>query len=562
MSNAENPNRTIDELEIGKVIASEGVRVVTELPQGISNLSKVYNGIIYPIGQFGSIIKIHTSAKLIFGHVARIRMKSEYQQEKGIMPDDPSTNISVIEADMFGEAEWIKEREGEEWKLKFELGVTNFPLPLQKVYLTPQEELSLIYRGKEESGVQIGEYVASGGASCYAEMNNLIGKHTAIVGSTGSGKSATVAAIVHSILDFKKSAKGSKGDNNWNPQIVIFDAHGEYTETFGQDGERLSIDDGSLKIPYWLLNYEEMLELLEIKDDSVNQKSAIRKALLHMRNKVPGDDTKNTVDSPTPYSLEGFISWIGDNEGDPGKSIKNKLKSVQSDSRKNFIMDERDEKDSVETIVKQFISTKKTIKIVDLSGIPSEIVNIVTSMVARTLFTLKLWQKPEERKKSPILLVCEEAHKYVPSDGEAQYKKAQSAISRIAKEGRKYGIGLILISQRPSEVDPATLSQCNSWIVLRITNEKDRSHVVNMLPDTFSGLTEALSSLRRREAIFTGEAAILPSRILINDLDKMGKSLPNSQDINFVEGWKSAPLEDREIKKIAKRWEAQSFDID
>ena len=151
--------------------------------------------------------------------------------------------------------------------------------------------------------------------------------------------------------------------------------------------------------------------------------------------------------------------------------------------------------------------------------------------------------------------MCEEAHRYVPDKGEAQYKSAQEAIRRIAKEGRKYGIGLLLVSQRPSEVEPTVLSQCNSWIVLRITNEADRDHVRAMLPDSMSGLTKMLSGLRRQEAIFVGQAATLPSRILIRSLDPT--QLPRSNDIDSDQGWQNSAMTAEQLSTVANRWRYQ-----
>ena len=154
-----------------------------------------------------------------------------------------------------------------------------------------------------------------------------------------------------------------------------------------------------------------------------------------------------------------------------------------------------------------------------------------------------------------FLLVCEEAHRYVPNLGEAEYEAAKGAIRRIAKEGRKYGIGLMLVSQRPSEVEATVLSQCNSWIVLRITNESDREHVRGVLPDSMAGLTKTLSGLRRQEAIFVGEAAMLPSRIMIRDLTE--EQLPKSNDIDFDKGWRGDPASEEQLQEVANRWRYQ-----
>jgi DNA helicase HerA-like ATPase len=166
-----------------------------------------------------------------------------------------------------------------------------------------------------------------------------------------------------------------------------------------------------------------------------------------------------------------------------------------------------------------------------------------------------VWQTPEERAQDPVLLVCEEAHRYVPNRGEAQYEAAQEAIRRIAKEGRKYGVGLLLVSQRPSEVEATVLSQCNSWIVLRVTNDADREHVKAILPDSMAGLTKMLSGLRRQEAIFVGQAATLPSRIMLRTLSP--DQLPKSNDVDFDKGWQQPVMSDDELKAVANRWRYQ-----
>ena len=225
MKSIRNPNEPIENLEIGAIIEVDGTHIVAELDPRISELTRVYNGTIYPIGQFGSIIKIHYGAKLIFGYVGRLRMKFEYDREKGIATE-LSSSARIIEADLFGEGEWIFDEK--EWKLQFERGVTTFPLPQQSVYLTPRVELGFIYGEGTGPVIQLGEHVGSGGTPCFAEMNELLGKHTAILGSTGAGKSGTVAALLHSILD-----RGSHTDHpSWHPQIVVLDPHNEYGEAF------------------------------------------------------------------------------------------------------------------------------------------------------------------------------------------------------------------------------------------------------------------------------------------------------------------------------------------
>jgi len=587
MKPTRNPNEPISNLEIGAVIEVDGMHIVAELDPKITELTRVYGGTIYPIGQFGSIIKIYFGARLIFGYVGRLRMKSEYEREKGLTPDLGGT-ARIIEADLFGEGEWVFD--DEEWKLDFDRGVTTFPLPQQKVYLTPRAELAFVYGEGTGPTILLGEHVGSGGTPCYAKMNDLLGKHTAILGSTGAGKSGAVAALLHSILDRGAQANHSK----WHPQVVVLDPHNEYGTAFPTHA-RMCTDEESLVLPYWLLNLEETVSLVvgRAEEAATSQTNIVMNALLKARQQgarlLGIDEDSITVDSPIPYFIgdphgldelgnkngarnneRGFVGAVNSLRPDGVDKKKHggytkvirKVESLCRDSRKAFMMRDWDgASDPLPSVIEQFIGDDDPIRIVDLSGVPNEVAGAASSAIARILFSVKLWQTREERESNPVLLVCEEAHRYVPNRGEAQYEAAQDAIRRLAKEGRKYGIGLVLVSQRPSEVEATVLSQCNSWIVLRITNDSDRSHVQGILPDSLAGLTKVLSGLRRREAIFVGQAAVLPSRILIRDLTRDGKPLPRSQDIDYDKGWQSDPITDQHLAEVAKRWRIQSRQV-
>jgi DNA helicase HerA-like ATPase len=561
MSNQyQKPGEPIENLAVGVIIEVDGTHIVAELDAQIAELSRVYGGVIYPIGQFGSIIRIHYGRTLIYGYVSRLRMKSEYQQEKGLVVDSNPT-ARVVEADLFGEGEWVQQ--GDDWKLRFERGISTFPLPQQKVYLTPKAELKYVFGEGGSAAIEIGEHVGSGGTPAYADMNELLGKHTALLGSTGAGKSGAVAAILHSILERGKNMKYLK----WNPRIIILDPHNEYGNAFPKH-KRLSTDEGTLKLPYWLFTLQETVSLIIGKTEFVatTQSNIVKGSLLAARqngaDKLQLDRNAITVDSPVPYSLKDLINLIEANKPpqaskqDSHNSILQKLEVLRNDSRLKFMMEEWDEKsDEFADVVSQFVGKDNPLCIVDLSGIPNEVAGIASASIARTLFLAKIWQTAEEREKSPILFVCEEAHRYVPNSGEVQYEAAQDAVRRLAKEGRKYGIGLMLISQRPSEVEATVLSQCNSWIVLRVTNEKDREHVRSILPDSLAGLTKVLSGLRRREAIFVGQATLLPSRIMIKYLEK--EKLPRSHDIDFDKGWQNDPVSSEALSAIGKRWRLQ-----
>jgi DNA helicase HerA-like ATPase len=395
-------------------------------------------------------------------------------------------------------------------------------------------------------------------------MNELLGKHTAILGSTGSGKSGTVAAVIHSLLERGPSA----GYGKWQPRIIILDPHNEYPAAFPAH-KRLSTDDGTLLLPYWLLNFQESVALLIGKTEFVatSQANIVKSALLKAR--VQGaqelglDPNKITVDSPVPYKLATFRAAVEADKPpqaskqDSHNSILEKLDVLVRDARVRFLMAEwaGGNQDPFPAILEQLVGAGPQPRIVDLSGVPNEVAGVSSAVIARTLFNLKVWQNADERSKDPVLLVCEEAHRYVPNRGEAQYEAAQEAVRRIAKEGRKYGLGLILVSQRPSEVEATVLSQCNSWIVLRITNDADREHVRSILPDSMAGLTKMLSGLRRQEAIFVGQAAMLPSRIIVRTLAQ--NQLPRSHDIDFDGGWQNDAITSEQLKTVAGRWRYQ-----
>ncbi|MGQ7950459.1 ATP-binding protein [Providencia huashanensis] len=573
--------KPIENLSIGKIIEVDGSRIIAELDPTISDLSRVFAGENYPIGQFGSIIKVHFGRRSIYGLVSRLRMKADYQLEKGLPV--ASSDERIIEADLFGEGEWRRKGE-DEFALAFERGVATYPLPQQTIYLTPKSELRFIYGDVKGAVIQLGEHVGSGGAPCYAELNELLGKHTAILGSTGAGKSGTVAAVIHSILERGQIACHER----WHPQIIILDPHNEYGKAFPKH-QRLSTDEGSLKLPYWLLDLEESLSLFIGKTEfaATSQSNIVKNALIAVREQAAEqlglDKNQLTVDSPVPYILgdscgldnfgkkddelytEGLIGAINqqrpsnktqkDHE-DYNKVIR-KIDSLLKDARLKFMMKSWDgTEDPLPAIINQFLTQQTTVQIVDLSGVPNEVAGVASAAIARIVFQLKVWQTETERQNSPVLLVCEEAHRYVPNRGEAQYEAAQSAVRRIAKEGRKYGVGLLLVSQRPSEVESTVLSQCNSWIVLRITNDADREHVRSILPDSMSGLTKMLSGLRRQEAIFVGQAATLPTRVMIRSLSD--EQLPRSNDIDFDKGWQQQAMTIEQISDVAMKWRYQT----
>ena len=611
------PFDVVPDLRIGSIIEVSGTTARVELDGGITELNRTYEGRVYAVGQIASVVKIHFGRRVLFAYVRLLRMRSDMQLEGGGHPVPPERDQRIMEIDLFGEGIWHANQS----ILEFGRGVTTYPLPLQGVYLMAHQEVQALFTAAEQQRgdgenpmVEIGRYVGAEAAVARANINKMFGQHCAILGSTGAGKSATVAALLHGLLN-QPSAGGT-----WRPRIVIIDPHGEYAKAFGERATVYRAYDSSaggeeaarpiLRLPYWLMTGDEFRSLVigKTEEEATSQNNIVYKALAHARmvhlklieaskswidqntDKAPDDPRPVRAedagkiaafdrDLPYPFSLDELVAHIADEQGvnvdTSGKvkkksatdskshrSILDKLNVLRADPRLSFMLKNYVDGDpELAEIIAQFVgenaaSERKDIKIVDISGLPNEVAGPLAAVIARLLFQYKVWQTREERERDPVLLVCEEAHRYVPNHGQAEYEAAQVAIRRLAREGRKYGLGLMLVSQRPADIESTVLSQCNSWVILRLTNSADQEHVGRFLPDSLAGLTKLLPSLVRREAVFVGEAAAIPARIKIRELSE--QQLPDSNDIKFADGWAKPPIQRAEIESVVKRWRREA----
>ena len=605
----------VQDLRVGSVIEVAGTEIRIELDGSIAELTRTFGGRVYPIGQYASILKIHFGRRILVAYVRLLRMRSEIAREAGLPAPPAGEDSRIIQADLFGEAVWDDAADA----LEFRRGVRNYPLPGQAVHLTTQEELRKIYEGAERVAAKdecnrmlpIGTYVGAEDTTCYANLDKLLGLHCAVLGSTGTGKSGTVAGIVHSLLEHKAKS----GSDVIRPRIVIIDPHGEYSAAFGKRATlfrayNLVSEEGvpgaqQLRLPYWVMTGEEFRDLVigKTEYEATSENNIVYKALTHSRLARrgwiqpsknwegpasaldPAEPRATTAahnskiaqydrDTPDPFSLDEFVAHVRKEQGVRNKggrwealsptdfkshaAVLDKLAVLRSDPRLAFMMAGYSEGDpDLADVLGQFVGqvdeqARVDVRVVDVSGLPNEVAGPLTAAIARLLFQYKVWQTRQERERDPVLLVCEEAHRYVPDTGLAEYQSAQKAVRRIAKEGRKYGLGLMLVSQRPADVERTVLSQCNSWIVMRLTNAADQEHVQRVLPDSLAGLARLLSSLSRQEAIFVGEAAAVPARIVMRTLRK--EQLPDSGDISFVSGWACAPQGKQGIETVVKRW--------
>lgn len=607
----------VSDLRIGHIVEVAGTTVRIELSGDVSELSRTHEGRVYSIGQIGSVVKIHFGRQLVFGFVTLLRMRSEELHEF-VVPIPPDADQRVMEVELFAEGVWNTAQGG----LTFKRGVTTYPLPRMGVYLLTRDETVILYQaaeGKQEAAeydalVPFAFYVGADSAQCRANIDKMFGMHCAILGSTGSGKSGAVAALIHSVLEHQ-----AKGIDVCRPRIVIIDPHGEYGRAFGNRAvvyrayDPIGTEETAgipIHLPYWLMSADEFRLLLigKTEQEATSQNNIVYKALTYARMVAadlvnPSPSSYGTAaptdglspdeprpkagikqekisefdrDKPRPFSLTelfnhmnylqasrpkgSILEKIPDSDfGKYFKSILDKLSVLRQDPRIRFLMNEWSQKSpSLGEVINQFVGNmssentdRRDIRIIDISGLPNEVAGPLAAMLARLLFQYKIYQTLEERKSDPILLVCEEAHRYVPDRGEAEYAAAQAAIRRIAREGRKYGIGLMLVSQRPADVESTVISQCGTWLVLRLTNAADQQHVARFLPDGLIGMTKVLPTLAQQEAIFVGEGASLPARVRIRDLPK--EKLPKSESAKFSEGWSIPRLTSDEIRKIAIR---------
>jgi uncharacterized protein len=397
------------------------------------------------------------------------------------------------------------------------------------------------------------------------DFDAFLGRHAAILGQTGGGKSWTVASILQKIKsEFKKST------------VVLFDLHGEYKDTFGNSAEY--IDASDLELPYWLMNSEELLGLMVDRSESAAPNQIAKfKGLLqaakeeHTENKKL-EISKITVDTPVYFDFDSIINEFRrlDTEMVPGVNkpkqgdlhgqftrLIMRIDSRLNDKRYDLIFKPKKYNSSASMqelfrlLLGERINDDKKITVIDMSSIPFDVRTSVISLILRCLFDFSYWYRKQNEKIYPLSIFCDEAHLYL-NDREGNCEPSRMSAERIAKEGRKYGISLVVISQRPREVSSTILSQAGTFICLRLSNPDDQSYVKNLLPDSIKSIVNMFATLRRGEAIITGDAVMMPTRITI---DKPNPP-PNSSDCSFSEEW-SKEHEEVNIDTVLNAWRKQ-----
>lgn len=514
-------------------IAGSGSRIQMD-GAALSSLSNHTDPSVAMSGQVGSQVKMLVGNSWLIANVRT--MKS-------------GDNGEVIAAiDFLGEGQ----RDSTGRMTNFRRGVTRYPIPGDKVLPVSTEDLRSVFAADDSPHIEIGTVYPTDDIRGALYVDQMLSKHFAVLGSTGTGKSTSVSLILHRISEL--SPEG---------HIVMIDPHGEYSAAFKDCGELFNVDN--LQLPFWLMNFEEHCEVLLTTHGSERQRDAdiLAKCILAARTKGKNLEQfgKVTVDSPIPYLLTDLsailVNEMGklDRAGDtlPYQRLKTKLEELRNDPRYTFMFSGMLVSDSMGSFVSKLFRLPahgKPISIVDVSGVPSEITSVVVSVLARMVFDYAIWSRTEPQR--PMLLVCEEAHRYVPKSETGDGQAVRKILERIAKEGRKYGVSLGLITQRPSDLAEGVLSQCGTIISMRLNNERDQACVRAAMPEGARGFLDAIPALRNRECIACGEGVAIPIRVRFDDLEP--EKRPASADPSFAALWRETGGEEGIIQRTIKRW--------
>ncbi len=527
--------------------------------------------------KIGSFLKIEDgNDKNILVLVKSFKMKQKHDDEDTVSEQNDFMGSFIINTQPIGQLE----NDGN--SVKFIKGIKNISIPPSGVSLATDKEITNIFSVEESSRLIFAEHLINPYIKIEIDGDKFFSKHIAVVGSTGSGKSCTVAKII-------QEAKKIKNSSINNSHILIFDIHGEYKKAF-PESNYLSIEDDSLKLPYWLMNAEELEDMFieSNESNSHNQVSQFKYAVIENKRKH-NPNIQITYDSPVYFSIEQVINYIHNRNIETVKVDKtpatdnsdlfeekrifeatnskrdetkissgsfngefnrflSRLETKMNDERLNFLLHTKKSESEIyqtndlQLLVEQLLGyvsgNNKNITIIDLSSLPFEVISIVVSIVSRIVFDFSYYSTKmsadDKTNETPFMLVYEEAHKYIPKNAEVRYKNTRLAVERIAKEGRKYGVSAMIVSQRPSEISSTVFSQCNNFVVMRLNNPDDQNYVKKLLPEAVVSYGDALASLEKREALVVGDAIATPTIAKIMDTNPT----PKSDDINFYQEWK------------------------
>ena len=588
------PMLSRDPTFLGEIAAVSGAALNVRVAPSVASGLSIIRGQIYRVGQVGSFVRVPQGYQDLFGVVSEVGANAIPERMDPV--DDTGR--------------WMKvELVGEIVGGIFERGISQYPNIGDFVHLAIEEHLQKIYDIRGHGHVTIGTLSSAESISAKIALNELVTRHSAVLGSTGSGKSTTVASLLRAITTTVE------GDEPYpSARVLMLDVHGEYSAPLADVAQVFSVEpqqsEERLFIPYWALDTGELIDFLTgglegNRETAFTDKIFQLKLASHNAQRFPGVDSVSiTVDTPLPFSLKQLWYDLLDFEimtlegkdrdqstrqdpGDPetltpptykphsmgaaGPFLNNQavgiqrplslLKSRLLDRRYDFLLHpggwepDRYGKAArdLDELLRGWLGGERPITILDLSGVPSAVLERLVGSILKIVYEALFWsrEKSEGGIERPLLVVMEEAHRYLSGKS---HELASEVVQRIAKEGRKYGIGAMIISQRPSEVNETVLSQCGTFFALRLSNPSDRERVQRTLPDGLAGLLNVLPILRTGEAVVTGEAAKLPMRCRVALPAKEHR--PRSEDPEVSVKWK-LPRRDEGYDRVVASWRAQ-----
>jgi DNA helicase HerA-like ATPase len=533
----------VNDVRVGRIIAVSASQAITLVESRIAQPGRAPHDGSRGDGEapleMGALVKIPARGSTIYGLVTGLRMP---------LPSlDPSDkDLKIAEIDLIGEV--VRGPAGAPGV--FRRGVSSYPALDEPVYLAKLVDLALVYARPNAATVHVGTIHQDDAVPAYLLVDELLGKHFSVVGTTGSGKSCVLATILSAVIE-----------RNPNAHIMLLDPHNEHAAAFGERASVLSPGDG-LYLPYWLFNFEEIVEIVIGSERHPEQAKILGEAILTAKQAYfakAGLDKHGTIDTPAPYRMSDVIRHLDTAMGSLNRpenaaayqAIKARILALQNDARYGFVFGSRltlrDELAEILSHLFRIPVGDQPITIVDLSGIPSEVVNVVVSVLCRLSFDFALWSDPPV----PITIVCEEAHRYAPRDRDLGFEPAKRALCRIAKEGRKYGVSLCVVSQRPSDLAPGLLSECNTMFALRMVNQDDQEIVRSAVPEAAHGLMNFLPALRNGEAIAVGEGVSMAMRICFAPLPDNHR--PKSATASFSRAW-GEDVAGSTVDQTVERW--------
>lgn len=530
--------------DLGRIVCISGAQVIADLR--LSDEGKPLTKLTK-----GSLVKLYSGTATTYGIVTGLSIPAPKAHEDG-------SEIMLAELDLVGEC--VLDDTGKEQA--FRRGISSHPSLDMPIFAAHARDFERVFSSSGKARLRIGSLHEDPERDAYISANDLLGNHFALLGTTGSGKSCGLTVVLRRTLQEHPKA-----------HMVLLDPHNEYAAAFADCGE--AIHPNELELPYWLMNSEEIAEIIvgpkkgtELGDEAAailvelitqSRRSYFR---TNMSRSSEQSEQTITVDTPIPYAMRDVLRLIDDVMGQPDKRdligphrwLKSRIEMLRADVRYNFMFGGLTVKDNMASILSRLLRipvNDKPLSIVDLSGVPSEVLNVVVSIIARMTFDFGLWSQG----KHPILLVCEEAHRYAPADDRLGFGPTRQALARIAKEGRKYGVSMGIVSQRPAEIAPVILSQCNTIFAFRMNSLRDREIVGGTLADSAHGLLDFLPALGNAESIIVGEGVPIPQRVRLDQLSEAQR--PRSATAVFSEEWSQDTSTEQDLAKVVDAWRRQ-----